>query len=247
MTYNRSVSPFIYVILLNWNGWRDTLRCLGSVDRLEYPNYRVLIVDNRSTDDSVGRIRAARPELPIIQTGKNLGFAGGNNVGIRYAFRQGAEYVWLLNNDTVVDSRSLTALVELAEEDPRVGVVGSVLYHMDEPDKVQVWGGPRVYFWYGIVRNREAPSYGSELQHIAGTSMLIRKALIEDIGTLDERYFMYWEDIDYGFKARNNGWKLKTAAASVVWHKGSASSSKNLPIMDKYFNASAVCFLAKNH
>jgi|SRR5215212_575749 len=247
MAYNGSIPPFVYVIVLNWNGWCDTLRCLASVDRLEYPNYRLLIVDNCSTDDSVDRIRAARPDIFLIQTDKNLGFAGGNNLGIRHALDQGAEYVWLLNNDTVVDSRSLTTMVDLAEEDSRVGLVGSVLYYMDKPEKVQIWGGAYVYFWYGIVRNREAPTNHSELQHIIGASMLIKRALIEDIGLLDERYFMGWEDIDYGFKARNNGWKLKTASASVVWHKVSASSRKDLTRGQKDWNVAAVCFFAKNH
>jgi GT2 family glycosyltransferase len=241
------VNPLVYVILLNWNGWQDTLRCLASVDHLEYPNYRVLIVDNCSTDDSVDRIRATQPNMPMVQTEKNLGFAGGNNVGVRRALEEGADYIWLLNNDTVVGPRSLTAMVELAEEDPKVGVVGSVLYHMDEPEKVQVWGGGRVHFWCGIVRDRDVPPHDSELQFVIGASMLVKRALIEDIGFLDDGYFMGWEDIDYGFKARSNGWKLKTAVASTVWHKGSASWGKNATVMDKYFNASAVRFFAKNH
>lgn len=247
MTQKKSLYPLAYIILLNWNGWRDTLNCLASLDRLEYRNYWVLVVDNCSSDDSVNRIRASYPDVPVIQTGKNLGFAGGNNVGIRHALGEGAEYVWLLNNDTVVEPRSLSTMVELAEEDPNIGAVGSILYHMSEPEKVQAWGGGCVYFWPGIIRYLNVPSYGSNLQYITGASMLVKRALIEDIGPLDERYFMYWEDIDYGFRARKNGWKLKTAPASVVWHKESATLHRKSAVMDKYFNASAVRFFAKNH
>jgi GT2 family glycosyltransferase len=241
------VPPSVYVIVLNWNGWQDTVRCLASLDRLEYPNYHILLVDNSSTDNSVDRIRAAWPKVPVIQTEKNLGFAGGNNVGIRHALEQEAEYVWLVNNDTVVDPHALTAMVELAEEDPRAGVVGSVLYYMDEPEKVQIWGGGRVYFWLGVVRDRDISPGRSGLQFVVGASMLVKRALIEDIGLLDDEYFMGWEDIDYGLKARSNGWKLKTAVASTVWHRGSASWGKTATVMDKHFNASAVRFFAKNH
>jgi GT2 family glycosyltransferase len=183
----------------------------------------------------------------MIQTEKNLGFAGGNNVGIRCALEQNADYIWLLNNDTTVGPCSLTAMVELAEQNVSVGIVGSVLYEMDEPGKVQIWGGARLYFWLGIVRDRKTPSDGCELQYTTGASMLVKRELIADVGLLDEGYFMYWEDADYGFKARNGGWKLKAAAASAVWHKGSASLNKRAVVMDNYFNASAVRFFIKNH
>jgi GT2 family glycosyltransferase len=114
---------------------------LSSLEFLDYPDYKVIVVDNGSTDNSVAEIRKAHPQITLLETGRNLGFAGGNNVGIRYALEQGADYVWLLNNDTKADPHALTAMVEVAESDPRIGAVGSVLYYMDEPERVQAWGG----------------------------------------------------------------------------------------------------------
>ncbi len=96
-----TAQPDVTCILLNWNGWRDTVECLKALKECRYRNLTIIVVDNGSTNDSVARIRAAHPDVLLLESGKNLGFAGGNNIGIRYALAQGAEYVWLLNNDTV--------------------------------------------------------------------------------------------------------------------------------------------------
>ena len=98
----------VYVLVLNWNGWQDTVKCVYSLMSLTYKDYKVVVLDDASSNDSVTRIREAHPEVTLIETSANLGIAGGNNVGIRYALDQGAEYIWLLNNDTIVDPHSLS-------------------------------------------------------------------------------------------------------------------------------------------
>jgi len=238
--------PLVYVIVLNWNGWRDTLKCLLSLETLDYPNYRVVVVDNGSTDDSADRIKKAHPDVELIGTSKNLGFAGGNNVGIRYALERGADYVWLLNNDTKVDSHALTAMVEVAERDLEIGAVGSVLYYMDEPERVQAWGGGWVSLWWGISRHFAAPVPAERVHYITGASLLIRRKVLEEVGLLDEGFFMYWEDTDFGFRLRKAGWKLAVASDARVWHKESASLGRQSPVLDKYFNASAVRFFRRH-
>ena len=237
--------PCVAIIVLNWNGWRDTLQCLQSLEQLNYPNYFVVVVDNGSTDDSVQRIRQAYPEITLIETGKNLGFSGGNNVGIRYALEHGAEYVWLLNNDTVVDAHALTAMITLAESDAQIGAVGSVIYEMNTPEKIQVWGGGKVHLWIGIERLFTRPVSFKKIHYIAGASLLIRRAVVEHIGLLDEKFFMYWEDADYGFRIRKAGWKLVVASDSTIWHKGSSSFQGRSTLLIKYFHASAVPFFMK--
>src|SRR5664279_2479168 len=104
----KDAAKLTYIILLNWNGWQDTIACVESCRKLSYPNFRILIVDNGSTDNSEAILRERLPDIELLQTGANLGFAGGNNVGIRHALAQGADYVWLLNNDTVVDAEALS-------------------------------------------------------------------------------------------------------------------------------------------
>ncbi|WP_276957944.1 glycosyltransferase family 2 protein [Allomeiothermus silvanus] len=235
--------PIAYIIVLNWNGWRDTLACLAALEALNYPNYEVVVVDNGSTDGSAEEIRKAKPQVNLLETRQNLGFAGGNNIGIRYALEQGAEYIWLLNNDTVVDPDALTAMVELAEKDCRIGVVGSVLYYMEQPTKVQAWGGGRVNLLTGRSRHLLAPG---EPHYITGASMLLRREALEQVGLLDEGFFMYWEDADLSFRLRQKGWMVAVAPESKVLHKESASAKKGSPRQDILYNASAVRFFRRH-
>src|SRR5215213_2485085 len=135
------MEPKVFIIILNWNGWQDTLECLASLNGLAYSSYEIVVVDNGSTDESEIRIREARPDITLLQTGSNLGYAGGNNVGIRYALEQGAEYVWLLNNDTVVHPASLRTLTSLMQEDSRIAFLSPEMYYYDEPGVPTGTGG----------------------------------------------------------------------------------------------------------
>ena len=236
----------VYIILLNWHGWQDTIACLESLASLDYTNYSVLMVDNGSTDDSVARIRAAHPGVPILETGRNLGFSGGCNVGIRRALEEGADYVWLLNNDTTVDPQALTDMVAVAEADPGVGAVGSVLYYLDSPKDIQAWGGGRVCFWSGRARHHLGPVPGARLHYLTAASMLLRRCALEEVGLLDEgTFFMYWEDTDLSFRLRKAGWRLAVADQSIVLHREHAATGKGSPLLDYYFNASAVRFFRR--
>lgn len=238
-----NAGPTVYIILLNWHGWQDTIACLESLASLEYTNYRILVVDNGSTDDSVTRIRAAHPEVPIIETGCNLGFSGGCNVGIRRALEEGADYVWLLNNDTTVEPLALSAMVDVAEADPRVGAIGSMIYYLDNPKEIQAWGGGSVNFWFGLSRHHLAPVPSSKLHYLTAASILLRRSALEEVGLLDEEtFFMYWEDVDFSFRLRKAGWRLAVADQSIVFHKEHAATGKGSPLLDYYFNESAARF-----
>jgi GT2 family glycosyltransferase len=234
--------PLAFTVLLNWNGWKDTVECLSSLQKLEYGNNRTIVVDNGSTNDSVPRIRAQFPQVEIIEMGKNLGFAGGCNAGIRAALERGAEYVWLLNNDTIVDRFALGALVGRAEEDTRIGAVGAILYYMDEPSRIQTWGGLRVNLWTGRFSFLESASSMAHFQYLSGASLLIKVPAIKNIGLLDDSFFMYGEDADYGFRLRRAGWSLSVAEDARVWHKDAASTGRKSPKHDFYFNSAAVQF-----
>jgi len=237
--------PLAFTVLLNWNGWKDTVECLSSLQRLEYGNNRTIVVDNGSTNDSVPRIRAQFPQVEIIEMGKNLGFAGGCNAGIRAALERDAEYVWLLNNDTTVDRFALGALVERAEQDARIGAVGAILYYMDEPSRIQTWGGLRVNLWTGRFRFLRSAFEMDHFQYLSGASLLIKMRAIKDVGLLDDSFFMYGEDADYGFRLRKAGWSLSVAEDARVWHKDAASTGINNPMHDFYFNSAAVQFFQR--
>ena len=238
--------PMVYIILLNWHGWQDTIACLDSLASLEYTNYRVLVVDNGSMDDSVTRIRAAHPDVPIMETGRNLGFSGGCNVGVRRALEEGTDYIRLLNNDTTVDPQALSAMVAVAEADPRVGAIGSVLYYLDNPKDIQAWGGGRVCFWSGRTRHHLGPVPNARLHYLTAASILLRRRALEEVGLLDENtFYMYWEDTDFSFRLRKAGWRLAVADQSIVLHREHAATGKGSPLLDYYFNESAVRFFRR--
>lgn len=236
----------VCVVLLNWNGWSDTSACLSSLRFLDYSNHEVLVVDNGSTDDSVARLHEFYPEVEVIEAGRNLGFAGGCNVGIERALALHADYIWLLNNDTLVEAGTLRALVAKAESDPNIGAVGSAIYSMLQPDRLQVWGGGYVNFWLGRSRHFERPVPDSKIEFLTGASLLIRRRAVEAVGLLDDEFFMYWEDGDYCFRLRAAGWKLGVAGEARIWHKESSSVGKASARMDAYFNASARRFFQKH-
>ena len=238
-----STPPLVCCIIVNWNGWRDTVACLESLQKSSYQKLSVLVVDNGSRNDSVSRIREAHPWAEILETGANLGFAGGNNAGIRLALGRGAEYVWLLNNDTLVMPGTLSALVCTASTDPRIGEVGSVLFYAHDPKSVQAWGGGHVNLWTGrSAHYLEPPAHGEPDYLTAASVLLPAKALLE-VGLLDEGYFMYFEDTDLSYRIRAAGWKLAIAADAVVLHKEGASSGGKSPKFDFYLSASGTRFL----
>lgn len=234
----------VCIIVLNWNGWRDTLACVASLLRLEYSDCNVLVVDNGSTDGSVGEIRAAMPTLEILETGANLGFGGGCNAGIRLALDRGADYVWLVNSDAIVAPGALSALVRTARENTRAGAVGSVVMEADDPSHLQLWGGGRVNLWLG--RSTHCRGAG-RIDFVSGASMLLRCRALEQVGLFDDTsFFMYWEDTDLGFRLRKAGWDLAVSENSRIYHKQSASLGAGNPLLDEYATRSCVRFLRRH-
>jgi GT2 family glycosyltransferase len=220
----------VIVIVLNWNGKDDTIECLASLQNLTYANYEVVVVDNGSTDGSVSAIRECFPAVTLIENDVNLGFAEGNNVGIRFALERGADYALLLNNDTVVDGRLLAELVSVAESDDRIGVVGPKMYFFDAPQTIWTAGGT-IHFGVNIARSRgwnqlDRGQFDSveQVDYIPGCGLLARAAMIRDVGLLDLHYpFIYYEDTDWCYRASRAGYKMVYAPGARLWHKVSTS------------------------
>jgi GT2 family glycosyltransferase len=230
-------------VVLNWNGWRDTIACIASLQKLDYSNFNLIVVDNGSTDESAAHIEKVIPAVELIKTGANLGFGGGCNVGIRLALKRGADFVWLINSDATVDPGALTALVRCAEKSSSCGAVGAVIYESDEPEKIQLWGGGTVSLWFGRSHHR---TDAGPLDFISGASLLLRCTALEDIGLFDDAlFFMDWEDTDLSFRLRRAGWQLAVANDARVWHKQAASLGKRSPLLDEYFSRSGVRFLQR--
>jgi GT2 family glycosyltransferase len=237
----------VNIIILNWNGWADTINCLHSIqDTASIACFKIIIIDNGSTDDSITRIKEAYPDVELIQNDKNLGFGGGCNVGLLRSINDNVDFVWLLNNDTTVNSESLQELVNIADTDLQIGIVGSVIYCMENVKAIQTWGGGYINFWTGSVKHIHNKKIASKLQYITGASMLIRTSALREVGMFDDfSYFMYWEDADLCFRFVKNGWRLAVAEKSRILHKESASFINNHHLLVRYFNRSAVIFFCK--
>jgi len=238
-------SPRVAIIVLNYNGLADTSECLRSVGRIDYPTVRVLVVDNHSADDSVAHLRKEFPHLEILEREANGGFAAGSNTGIRRALTDNIDYVWLLNNDTVVAPDALRHLVTTAEEDASVGVVGCQIYDMTHRTSLRVWGGGRISLasgWGGHLRHRVEPE---RLGYLTAASMLIRAQALRQVGLFDEGFFMYCEDIDLCFRLRRGGWKLAVAENAVIYHKEGASFREQWVLRDALVTQSEVRLFQK--
>ena len=237
----------IYIVILNWNGWEDTVNCVKSLRTTSCTEpYKILIIDNYSSNDSVKRIKEACPDIELIQNESNLGFGGGCNVGLQHSMQNNAEFVWLLNNDTTVYADTLQELIKIANTGPSIGIVGSVLYSMEAPETVQAWGGGYVNFWAGNTKNIYDKNDAPKLQYITGASMLVRVNALQEVGLFDDSsYFMYWEDADLCFRFTRNGWSIAVAENSKVLHKEGASLGGNSQLLIRYFNQSAAIFFCK--
>ena len=225
----------VSVVLVNYKGADDTITCLKAFREIDWPadKLELVVVDNVSEDGSVEKIQAAVPEAVVVASKKNLGFAGGCNVGLRYAMARGdCAYAWLLNNDTVVDPGALAALVRRLGERPDAGQCGSRVLYFDAPDRVQGWGGGRLDPWLGTVRRLSdgAPSAAApdaaaverQLDYVGAASMLVRASFVREVGLLEEGYFLYFEELDWAIRGARRGagaFGRAYAHDSVVYHR----------------------------
>jgi len=240
----------VYIILLNWNSAADTLRCLRAVAGLRGEQAQVMVVDNGSEPADLERLRSgiARWGLAVelVETGENLGFGGGCNVGMRLALERGAKFVWLLNNDAVPHPDALQAMLRVMERDAQVGAVGSVIYDLERPERVQTWGGGRVWRWAGVARHHRRPVATGRIDYLTAASILLRREALERTGLFDDdTFFMYWEDVDLCFRLRMQGWKLAVAGDAMIWHQRSSSLGHANPLKDYYVTASSRQFLRR--
>jgi GT2 family glycosyltransferase len=210
-------------VVLNWNGWRDTIPCVESLRAAEGAP-RVVVVDNGSSDDSVAHICSATPWVRLVRLPSNRGFSGGMNAGISVALEQDppVEYIWVLNNDTVVQRETLSRMMAIADCDPAVGIVGCRLIDADGSGRVQALGGGGLCRWLGTTSTYVRPTARS-CDHLIGASLLLRRAVLSELGGFDERYFFYLEDTDLSLRARRAGWRLAVAHSATVIHRRGAS------------------------
>ena len=270
------MNPKVALIILNWNGWEDTIECLESLYQITYPNYDVIVVDNGSEDESIEKIKEytegeikveskffeyneknkpikwieyTREEaeagggkekeiadLPsnrkhiLIKNEKNYGFSEGNNIGIRYALERGANYAFLLNNDTVVSAEILNELIRVGETVEEIGILSPVVYYYHNPNKIQFCGREKLDLYKGkitkLVKKEANQEVIIDTEIVGGMAMLIKRETLKEVGLLPTEYFLGWEDYDYCIKASMEGLKLVCVPKAKIWHKGGRTFSK---------------------
>lgn len=244
----------ISIIILNWNGKKDTIGCLRTVSQLSIISCQlsVVVVDNGSTDNSVESIKYyvlsiknGDKKIKIIENKENLGFAEGNNVGIRYALENGADYIFLLNNDTLVDKNLIEEVLKIMERDKEIGIVGPKIYfapgceyhqsrYKEEERGKVIWYAGGIIDWQNVLashRGLDEVDQGQcdktqETDFVSGCAMMVKKEVFEKVGFFDKNYFLYWEDIDFCQRVKKAGFKIVYAPEAILWHKNASSSEK---------------------
>jgi GT2 family glycosyltransferase len=246
--------PLIAVIILTWNQRDLTLDCLTSLFAMDYPSARlqVIVVDNGSSDGTAAAVRTQFAACTVLENSENLGFAEGNNVGIRHALQGAADYVMLLNNDTIVDGAMLVRLLEVIEQQPETGIVGPKMLYYDYPNVIWCAGnelGRRPW----ISRRLQAGELDSpgdlasrEVDFITACGILLRREVVEQVGLFDARFYLYYEETDWCMRARRAGWRIRYVPAARLWHRVSASIGPASPAIDYYMNRNVFLFVFKN-
>ncbi|CAN5768704.1 hypothetical protein BH10CHL1_BH10CHL1_07870 [soil metagenome] len=242
----------VSAIVLNWNGKSDTLACLKSLQMQTMP-VDIVVVDNGSIDDSVAAIRQNYPEVTILETGCNLGYSGGNNVGIRHALATGATYIFVLNNDTRLDPECTVRLLEDCKVNPGSVAVAPKSLYMDRPETICFAGGritasgDTQHIGMG---QPDGPAYTvtQATEWITGCALFVSRAGFEQVGLFDERFFLLFEDSDWSLRARRLGYGLRYVGTACVWHQGSASfGGKRSPIYQYYHTRNQLLWLERNY
>ncbi len=246
--------PLVHIIILTWNHWEETAVCLQSLCQLTYPNYKIIIVDNASTDDTVQNIRQQYPQFTLIINKQNLGFAAGVNIGIRYALDEQTDYLFLLNNDTTVPPNLLDVMIHYAETLPNAGILTPMLHYLDDSEQLWFCGTDRNHL---TLESKDFGHFGPRrhiqsdtprtVDYIFGTAMLIPQHTIANVGLLDEHFFMYYEDMDFCIRVQAvENYKLYTIPDVSVGH-GIETSTSTHSAMRYYHKARASIIFFRKH
>jgi GT2 family glycosyltransferase len=223
-----TLQPKIFIIVLNFNG-RDVLtQCLSSVYQSDYLNFEVVVVDNNSSDESLEQAKKSFSRAYFIKNSENFGFSRGNNMGIRFALEKFAEYIFILNNDAVIEKTTLSEMVQAIQKNDSAGIASPVIL---DADNRTVWFAGGTIDWRKMRTNhvheiRSDSPYQSE--YISGCAMFVKKAVFREIGILDERFFLYYEDADFSMRAKKAGFDLIIVPSVRIKHLEQSNNRNNL-------------------
>ncbi|GAB6172815.1 glycosyltransferase family 2 protein [Paradesulfitobacterium aromaticivorans] len=244
-------APSVYLIILNFNAAEETLRCVAGVEQITYPNYKVVVVDNCSTDDSWAVLKRSLQHT-LLQSDGNYGYAYGNNVGIKYAQAQGAEYICILNNDVEVEAGFLEPLIDILSVSKEIAMAGPTICDFYERDLVQTMGASLSLYTglaQGIAKGKLYAGITQsvrEVDYLGGACFVIKADVLVQTGLIPENYFLFFEETELCLKAQKLGYKLVCLHASRVYHKRSATISKFQGLGYYFLNHNRIVFMRRN-
>lgn len=243
----------IHLIILNWNGFQDTFECLTSVQKMRNENIKITVVDNGSTEDDYNKLFSHFPDINLIRSDKNLGFSGGNNLGIKYALDNNSDFILLLNNDTIVEPDFLEPLLKIFEDEENVGIVSPQINYYNEPKKIWSEGGyiskirGSGFAYSDKIKCDSKIEYGKK-DFVSGCCMLIKKDVFQKIGLFDENYFLYLEDADLCVRTTKSGFNIFISNKSRIYHKVSKSTTNKFSELPLYYvTRNRLFFIKKNY
>ncbi len=246
---NKIKKQKITIIIINWNGVSDTLDCLRSLQKTNYPNLEIIVVDNGSKNKNEAEtIKSHFPKVQLIKSSSNLGFSGGNNLGIKAALKNKSDYIVLLNNDTVVVPNFLSEIIKYIDYNPDVDIVSPLIYTHSQPKKIWFSYG-KLYLFLGNIKasHQETNFDKNNIWFVSGCCMFVKSNVFNKIGLLDDRFFAYFEDTDFCIRAKLSGYKIGIVEKSKIFHKVSQSSGGVLsPIYLYYMTRNNWLFAQKN-
>jgi len=243
--------PKVDIIVLTWNQRDLVLDCLQSLRKIDYPNYKIIVIDNDSRDNTVEAVRLAYPDVSVIQNSENLGFAEGNNVGIRHALNEGAGYVMLLNNDAIVECHAIATLMAAAMDHPDAGFFGPLICSLYDKRAILSAGGIFADGWKATHRGigeTDSGHYDSlfEADYLSGCALLVSRKAIDTVGLLDDDYYLYHEDVDWCYRGRKLGFKVLFVPNAKVWHPDTRTRDEFSPSITYYIARNALLFARKH-
>jgi len=244
-------NPLVGIVVLNWNCPSDTICCLQSIKKSDYHNYHLLVVDNGSSDDSIAQLHEYYSNLEVFESGENLGYAGGNNTGIKVLLERGAEYILLLNDDVILSPDTLSHLARAALEYPNSGFLGPKIVCLEDPKRLLSAGGLLTHDYQSVHRGMGKPDEWQYAQidkvdFLSGCALLVHKNTIQLIGLLDEDYFTYHEDIDWCFRGREAGFSCLYVPDAVVYHPDTRQRDAESPRVTYYLARNNLLFARKH-
>jgi GT2 family glycosyltransferase len=242
------VSVKVTAVVVDWNGAALTRACLGALAGVRHDGaLDVVLVDNGSDDPTALAALADPPRVRVLRLAHNVGFGAGCNAGIRVALDGAADWIWLVNNDAAPEPGALAAMLAHGATDPTIGAVGCVIDESPDGGPARrVYGGGDVSFVSGLPRHRHAPHADAPVDYLCAASVLVRRQALARTGLFDERFFLYWEDVDLSFRLRSAGFRLAVASDAVVHHRAHASLDARSPAYDRHFTRSSVLFFRKH-